>query len=400
MSNKIDLENAFKVSNSSLKREAQCRLKNYFASDNHKNLIKKTYTNQYNLWFGSVLHLAMEELEGRDAFDGDIRKTIESIYFSFENPKGAMEDGSMNLNKLKKKELDPLDYLPEDAGEEDMELIIGMIENYYDFLEDRKLKYETVTLPNGELATEVTFNILLPVETPDGRPVVYQGQIDRICKDDYGNIYLEDYKTRSRFTNQTLDLDPQIARYLAFSDYNFDIGEIRGLRYVQMMKKLPKEPRVLKSGKLSTAKNQRTTYSKMKKALEERYGSLEKAPDKYDTVLNKLKSQEHEKSNKFFNIQVMEVPQSAKEQIIDDTIKQVEKLVAEDYEIFPTSGKHCKYCPYQDLCRIRMVQGDLDGTIDMEYKQKRDRYDEDDKLQWEKNYEMKCKAAIRVRKDV
>ena len=135
MSKKIDLDNAFKVSNSGLKREAQCRLKNHFASDNRLNLVSKTYTNEYNLWFGSVLHLALEELEGRDAFDGDIRETVEAIYYSFENPRGSMENGELNLEKLNKKNLDPLDYLPDDAGEDDLELIIGMIENYYDFLD-------------------------------------------------------------------------------------------------------------------------------------------------------------------------------------------------------------------------------------------------------------------------
>lgn len=389
---KLTPDEYFLVDNSGLKRQGKCRLWDYFRSVNHRHLGKKGYVTPWNLWFGSMIHKALEELEGRDAFGGDVRATVEAWYNSFRNGKDLYdEDGNIDLTKAKKFEDEK--YLPEDSSLDDVELAITMIENYFEFLESRNIKWETVLI-DGKPAVEVPFYVKLDIETPDGKPVVMRGTVDRIVKDGFDNYYFVDYKTRSRFTTETLSMDPQILNYLSIGAAAFPF-DIKGMYFVQLKKKAPKPVRILKDGSISTAKSQATTIGIFEKALIDYYGSLDLVPKKYDGVRHALESSEHEMHNDFFHIQEVGLPEKAKGNCIENIYLQVETMIDEDYKIFPTAGDHCTYCPYRDLCQVKLIGGDYEEIIEREYEVRKDRYNEEPSKQ-EKRYEKAAKKALNI----
>jgi len=70
----------------------------------------------------------------------------------------------------------------------------------------------TVTLSNGEPGLEYHFEIELT--TPQGRPFILEGYIDRLSWDERGLMWVEDYKWTSRFWSQIeLLMDPQLPLY-------------------------------------------------------------------------------------------------------------------------------------------------------------------------------------------
>jgi len=386
----------FLIDNSGLKRQATCRLLDDFRSVNRKHIGKKGYIAGYNLWFGSMVHKALEELEGRNAFNGDVRATVLAWYNSFLDGKDMYDaDGNMDLTAMKKYE-DEI-FRPQDSEDTDVDLATGMIENYFEFLKSRNIEWETVIL-DGKPAVEVPFYVKLDLETPEGKPVVFRGTIDRIVKDGFDNYYFVDYKTRSRFTNQTLSVDPQVMSYLSMAEVTLPF-DIKGMYFVQLMKDLPKEPRLLKQKKneskpqYSTDKSQRTTYDKMSEALIERFGSLKNIPKKYDKLLAKLDSNENPMDNRFFDIKEIGLPETAKDICIENIYLQAEVMISKDYKIFPSAGQHCEWCAYRDLCQITLIGGDVDEIINREYEEIPDRYNLDENKQ-EARYEAGIKEAL------
>jgi hypothetical protein len=79
------------------------------------------------------------------------------------------------------------------------------------------------------------------------------------------------------------DRNPAVNRWISFPE--LEGKEIEGFDYNLIAKDVPKEPKVLKSGKLSTDKSQKTTYDKYLAKIHE----LNQDPIEYYDMLNMLK---------------------------------------------------------------------------------------------------------------
>lgn len=112
-----------------------------------------------------------------------------------------------------------------------------------------------------------------------GKVVYYQGRIDHLARDKFGNLYLDDTKTKEAALSedgmQFLELDEQLGSYAWALR---ELGQpVKGIFYTQLQKKLVTGPelliRNLKSGEtkiaLSKNKQQNTTVELYEKAISE-----------------------------------------------------------------------------------------------------------------------------------
>lgn len=104
-----------------------------------------------------------------------------------------------------------------------------------------------------------------------GKPVVYQGRIDLIVEDEYGELWIVDHKTvgSMKEDNFYLDVDTQVTSYAWAAQFFMD-KPIAGVIYNQLWKSYPKPPNlVYKDTRLSKDKSQGTTYDLYIKAIRE-----------------------------------------------------------------------------------------------------------------------------------
>jgi len=93
------------------------------------------------------------------------------------------------------------------------------------------------------------------------------GRIDAIVEDEYGRLWVLDYKTRSMLQGEAaFDTDIQMSIY-ALAAVRMGYA-VEGVIVLQFLKKEPKGLRVLKNGSYSTAKNQRVSPLIVRKQLE------------------------------------------------------------------------------------------------------------------------------------
>src|SRR5690606_16827327 len=118
---------------------------------------------------------------------------------------------------------------------------------------------------------------------------------------------------------------------------------------------LPKAPKRLKTGRLSTALDSNITYESYLAAIEE----IGHSPDMYKEVLDELRH----RPNTFFYREFVPRTDTAVEQVWEDIRKTEalkQALVAE--KIFPrNTTRDCSWdCPYYDLCVAELEGSDVD----------------------------------------
>jgi hypothetical protein len=99
-------------------------------------------------------------------------------------------------------------------------------------------------------------------------PVVYQGRVDLVMEDPFGEYWIWDHKTAAQFgTTQHLALDEQCGSYIWALKHQLGLN-VAGVVYNELRKKVPHPPAELKNGGLSKNKQQDTTYDLYVAAIE------------------------------------------------------------------------------------------------------------------------------------
>lgn len=126
----------------------------------------------------------------------------------------------------------------------------------------------------------------------NNEPVVYQGRVDMLIEDEFGNYWIVDHKTAGQFGDTShLIIDEQCGSYAWALGYSLGL-KISGVIYNELRKDVPHPPAVLKNGTLSKSKSQNTTYELYLQAIHE--NSF--AEEEYADILGFFK----EVGNKFF----------------------------------------------------------------------------------------------------
>lgn len=303
------------------------------------------------LWFGSGFHYALEDFHGFNKHGGVIP---------------AFDAYVTAYRKASGKRL-PYDW------EELVELGHDMFGYYTAWLINRDpLK---TFIHKGQPQVEVHFEIPLNIsqewldycnaflaEEEKIAGAVYRGSIDRVTIDEDGLLWLVDYKTAKSFVTSHLETDPQISAYCWAASKIYPEYTVGGFIYQQHKKTSVEAPRLLASGKLSTAKTQSTSRIAYRSALINIYGSPDKFPKDMMDYLNWLTSQETTEADMYIrrDRSHRNAQQIASEEV--KIIQEAHEMINPNLLLYPNPTRDCSWecSTYYGACIA------LDGGYDWE----------------------------------
>jgi hypothetical protein len=311
------------------------------------------------LFFGTVFH-----------------KWLENYYNSGCNKLLADLETSTWINEQDTKDMDQV------AIDDMMALMRGVAEHYHNTYGETDKNFKVI-------ATEMEFLVKLDED------LFMTGTIDLVYEVD-GKIRFMDHKTVSSISmyEEKAVMDRQISRYWwALKMIAAGIGRVKdkendvwvtsqalkdktidGFDYNLIAKDFPKEPKVLKSGKLSTDKSQKTTYEKYMDKIAE----LNLQFFDYDEILKYLKT----KPNQFHSrVDVKrsdaELESAAWEfSYTSGDIHDVKMMITENPQsIEPLTYRNitnnCMHmCQFKSLCQTAIDGGNVDMVKNLGYKKR------------------------------
>ncbi|KKL22034.1 hypothetical protein LCGC14_2439470, partial [marine sediment metagenome] len=230
-----------------------------------------------------------------------------------------------------------------------LELAAAMLDYYPQWIRSRP-KYETLWV-DGVPQVEVEAEIELPFDaTPYGYDrVVYQVTFDRIATDEWGGLWIIEYKTAKAFEIRHFMTDQQVSSYSWAGQVVYD-RPVMGVVYQQHKKVIPVGPRILAAGKISTASNMLTSHRLYKLALEKLYTDVSKAPPQNIRFLGDLAAQETEHRDAYIRRDLItrNEHQIAAEgqKILLELLGMLDPNIA----IYPSPTRECTWCAFQDPC--------------------------------------------------
>lgn len=305
------------------------------------------------LWYGSGFHYAMEDFHGLrkhesavDAFEHYVRAT---------HRQAKATNGRISL---------PPDW------PEHVQLGRGMLSYYTDYWLASRDPLKTFVFDRRP-QVEVHIRIDLPITAEGYERVVYDMTLDRVIEDEYGNLWIVDYKTAKRIQNLFFQTDPQITAYCWGASAYYG-RPIAGFIYQQHRKDLPDDPHFNKTtGRLSVNKTQKTTHQHYRKALIKQYGTVLDAPKENVDFLNRLAEIEDEdkdlfvQRNRIYRNEIQAHTEGEK------IMMEVEEMLDPHLPLYPNPTRECgNMCPYNTAC-VNMDDGsDWEEEIRMGFKPK------------------------------
>lgn len=305
----------------------RCRRRWGWNSHLRGNLGPKRNANP--LWLGTGFHYALED------------------YHGFRNHSTAMEAFKAYSEATRKQNIKrvPLEWRDLE------ELAVAMLDYYTNIWLNNRPSLDTYVF-NGVPQVEVNVRIEIPWEV--GRygydRVIYSGTFDRVIVDEWGNLWIVEYKTAKNIQTLHLSYDGQISAYCWAGNQLYD-RPVVGVIYQQHRKDIPKPPPFLGSGKISTAKNMLTTRGLYKQALVNLYGSVERAPIANVDYLNRLAQIESMDADKFIR---RDRSERNEHQVQAEGIKlmlELEELLNPDIALYPSPTRECAHmCDFNGPC--------------------------------------------------
>lgn len=320
------------------------------------------------LFFGNLMHKWLEMYYQNDC-DKLVADLTSSVWFN-EQPTDNMEQ--TEIDDLKK-------------------LFAGVTEYYHETYGESDKKWNV-------LGTEVEFVVKLQDD------IYYTGTIDLIYEVD-GKVRFADHKNVAsiQMYEDKARMDRQISRYWwALQQISKGIGmikvtsvvagehvdswqpwdvllgkEIDGFDYNIIAKDFPREPKILKSGKLSTDKSQKTTYQKYVDKLFE----LNLPYSDYEEVLELLKNKPDPFLKRIDVIRTQnEIDSSIWEMLYTaGDLHDIKMLVTEKPEIaeevtYRNIGQHCDHmCQFKTLCMATIAGDNVSLVRNLGYKENDER---------------------------
>lgn len=316
------------------------------------------------LWFGSAIHYALEDFHG---------------YKKFETAADAFHAYCIATTKQHVRDL------PDDAHElYDLgEAMMDYYENYW--LAEKKAD-DTYWEPDpdtGELIPQVEVNFEIPVpldehphlkalaEAQGADCVLYRGTIDRISIDEYGRLWVVEYKTAKRAEHLHYQTDPQVTTYVWAAQNIYPDREVAGVVYHQFIKNKPQPPRILSSGMISTAKNLMTSAPLYRRALERMYGKVELAPMANRKFLIDVMSKEDENNDKYITREYIERNKTMVNAEAQKILLELEDMLNPDLPLYPNPTRDCsRMCSFLASCIAFDDGGDWEGILDERFAQR------------------------------
>jgi hypothetical protein len=309
----------------------RCRRKWNWHSGIRRNLRVKDTPSYF--WIGTGGHYALEDYHGYNLFG----HPVEAFNAYVEACKAFSRKHGYGL--------------PDD-WEEQQTLGQGILEHYLIWMQGRE-HHETVWI-DGQPQVEIRCEIPLPIpeealEHAGLDEVVYQLTLDRLVEIN-GEYWITDYKFYKQFSQAQLAFDAQCSAYIWGASAVFD-KPIAGAILHELVKKVPHEPKVLGSGKLSHSASQSTTHRLYREALIHMYGDVAKAPSANIKCLNDLAHQESEERDNYIRrtrTRRTELQNQAQGTII---MMEAMDMINPDLPLYPNPTRDCSWdCSLQDIC--------------------------------------------------
>lgn len=323
----------------------QCRRKWGFSSHLKRNLAPKALAAP--LWFGSAIHYALEDYHG---------------YNRFGHPTEAFKAYCISTSKNYKRDL------PSDAQEH--YLLGQQMMNYYvsHWLGMYPRQPPNIYWQDGVPQVEVNFEIEVPI-SPTENPrlyklirecgadcVLYRGTLDGVCIDEYGSLWVLEYKTAKVPQHTHYQTDPQVTTYVWATSYIYD-RPVAGVIYMQFVKKEPKGPPLLSSGGLSVAQNIVTSYPLYQEAITNLYGSVSQSPSKYQERLKEIMGSESQDRDRYIiREKIDRNPQQCQSEA-QKILMELEDMLNPDLPLYPNPTRDCsRMCSFTAPC-VNMDDG-------------------------------------------
>ena len=334
----------------------RCRRKWAWGSDLRHNLEPELKVERDNLWFGVGFHFALEDFHGYNRFGHPIH-ALEAYYASFpeiERPSRA---------------------------DELTELGIKMFEHYTDRWLPRRDDFKTYWV-DGKPQVEVKFQLeLADLSTQYGMPVIYQGTLDRVVQDEHGRLWVEDYKTAAAIDINKLATDPQISAYLWAAEQWYE-QYFAGMVYTQFAKDAPSPPKILRNGKPSLDKRQKTCHQMYRGVLLERFGDS-RFPNEYVDFLNNLVGQETPEGDRYIRRDLVERNFEAKANTYKHIMMEAEEMLNKHLYIYPNETRDCAWdCEFRTVCIALNEGADADYLLREAFVKKGDRDEWRKRIKW------------------
>ena len=299
--------------------------------------------NPAPLWMGSGFHFALEDCHGAKLFDHPA-----AAFLAYRKATERAARGDVNR-------------LPADINELTT-LAIRMLEYYWDEWLISRDPLNTFVF-GGVPQVEVNFRVELPWD--QGKygydRVVYSGTLDRVAVDDNGELWIVEYKTAKAIQTLHYSNDSQISTYVWAGNLIYG-RPIAGVIYQQHRKDIPKEPKILANGRLSTDKRQLITHRSLRRMMINMFGDTKKAPRDYIDHLNWLATQEDMNSDKFIRRDFIRRNAHQQQAEAVKILMEVEDMLNPDLNLYPNPDRTCQYmCPFNGACVS------LDDGSDWEY---------------------------------
>ena len=401
------LASQFSIRTSDRRTFRRCFRKWDFQSSLRQNLTHEGTEQNINFWFGSAIHFSMEDYHGYNKFE-DPRRAFYAYYHAFkedEMPLGADMHYSLGISMLtyymtwmkrhnqqtgfETAWINPDTYEPM-APHSEGAIPAVEVSFYYPLN-----VYAVVDIAKDQIVDSFYYNPEDPWERKPGFKcswecsdflpkewkydndpdqeyvdsegkhfkivgVNYHGTIDRIVVDRYGRYWLWDYKTAKSADTAKLATDDQVTAYLLAARKLFPF-KVYGFIYLQMTKDKIREPKRLKNGQLSVDKRQRTTYSLVRQAIIDDYGTVQAAPASIVQFLNHMAAQEEPEGDKFIRWDFVKRTDAQLDSHEKAIYGELTLMLNPQFYCFPTPTRDCSWdCPMRDAC-ILMDMDDQDA---------------------------------------
>lgn len=302
------------------------------------------------LWFGSAIHYALEDYHGHNVFG---------------RPAEAFKAYCISTAKNYKRDLPP-------DAQEHYEMGIAMMDYYVDHWLGAYPRPVDETYwcegPSGQLEPQVEVNFEIPIPIEPGSllagyverlgadVVLYRGTIDRVVVDEYGQLWVDEYKTAKMAQSTHFQTDPQVTTYVWACQQIYD-APVVGVIYHQFVKKKPEPPKILSTGLLSTAANLVTSSTLYKQQLVNMYGDYMKAPSKNQAKLNELMGGENQDRDRYIvRERIFRNPVQCQHEA-QKILLELEDMLNPDLPLYPSPTRDCsRMCSFLTPC-INMDDG-------------------------------------------
>lgn len=341
------------ISLSEIETFKRCKFKWDLSSANRQSIRHKTSPALY-LSLGSAVHKALEA----HALGGDAVEAAET-YLVVEREARVQayieEHGSepwpMELAKF----------------DETAELAMGLVRQYVQrYGRDDTLADQGLTL----IGIEVPFKIDITAEIKrrfglNWKSIYFCGTLDGIAVDEQGNIWVVENKTYSQKpSTEDIQWHFQAMGYAVAIEWLTGLP-VTGVLYNGIAKKLISEPKVLKSGLLSTDKRCATTLERYVQAIV-RNGESPENP-RFEDILSTLREYNEQGDTRFLYREKIFYKAEQLRAWEDDFFSVVMDMLDDPrvYRTIPYDG--CGDCWFKDLCHSSHSGGDVDYILNARY---------------------------------